>query len=281
MYALLRHRSLRASTVTLTLVVAAGAAVSSLPGAAHSAEAAPRPEVCAGSPIEPTVAPQDAVEEIAIDISPSTASAGLQRLYSIAALAIVDRAAADGATLRITSFGASGVGARVHFEGSFAPKTANAVYNLASANRARCWARVAVARTLKTRAPRSGGTDVAGALASLITHARLIVRSGGPATVTLITDGCHAPASSGPNKTLANVCGKLEGGLTSQQILRAHPSEFVLPSAAGVTVVMKGVGVGRRPDAASSVRARKLISFWALVCRKARARRCDIGSSFP
>ena len=100
-------------------------------------------------------------------------------------------------------------------------------------------------------------------------------------TVTIMTDGCQAPAATGLNRELTDVCGKLAAGKTIDAILAAHKVEFSLPDASGVTVVMRGVGVGRRPAAASTRLAATLIEFWMTVCRRAHAKACLVGSDLP
>jgi hypothetical protein len=219
--------------------------------------------------------------ELGIDVTSSTSNEDLHALYRAAALAVVDRAAAERAALRIVAFGASGVGATVLFDGSFAPAAATEVENLAAANRARCWARVAIERALATPPSADLGSDVAGAAASLITHARSVVEPGKPVTVFLATDGCQSPSRSGPNRNLTDLCRKLARGVDGERILQEHEAEFALPSA-DVTLIMKGIGLGRRQDAASTERTARLVAFWQSVCeRGANARACLIGSALP
>ncbi len=92
---------------------------------------------CPGSPVTPTAGPQKTVEEVGLDTSALTMSRSLRGMYAVAALAVVDRASAEGAALQIVAFGASGVGASLLFQGSFAPTSVDDVYNEAAANR-RC-----------------------------------------------------------------------------------------------------------------------------------------------
>lgn len=246
--------------------------------AKHDAAAAS----CVGSPVVAVAAAQKAVEEVAVDVTSSTDSPRLRALYSSVVLAVVDRAAAEEASLRIVALGASGVGARVVFEGSFAPATDDELFNLAATNRARCWARLATARVFDAAGSRSdSGSDVAGTLASLISDARSLTPSGGPVTVTVLTDGCQAPSRSGLNRELTDICGKLAAGRSTTAILASHAGEFTVPDASGVSIVMRGVGVGRLPEAASTRLAQALVGFWTLVCRRAHAKACLIGSDLP
>lgn len=234
---------------------------------------------CAGSPIAPTLTPADSGEEVDVDVTASTASPAVHRLYETAALAVVERAATEKTALRIVAFGASGVGAKVLFAGSFAPVSADEVFNLAAVNREKCLARQAVAAAVETRPDHLGGSDIAGTLAAGITAVRAMVKPGGQATVTVLTDGCQAPAARGPNRSLTNLCGQLANAKTVTSILSAHRLEFGLPYARGVTIVIRGVGVGRNPQFANTLSAEKLVGFWTTVCRRAHAHACLIGSS--
>ena len=268
------HQAIAAFTLVLVLALAAASGAT----AATSVElatcsAAPTAAMAAGS--------QATVEEAGFDVSRSASSAMLRSMYSAAALGLVERAASERAGLRIVLFGASGVGALQVFEGSFAPVSADEIFNRAAANRARCQAVAAVGKAVTARAPAAGGTDVAGTLAGLIADARGLVKAGGAANVTILTDGCQAPASRGPNRVLTDLCGRLAHGESAAAILRGSRSEFALGSATGVRIVMRGVGVGGDPAAANTVRARRLVAFWALICKKARPASCEIGSTLP
>jgi hypothetical protein len=235
---------------------------------------------CPGSPIERIAEPHMAVDGVGLDISVSTESALRRASYEDAALSSVSQAASEKAAIRIVAFGASGVGAKIMFEGSFAPASDEDVYNLAAQNRALCWAKQAIAQALAKRtSPRDAGTDLAGATAALITDARSLLAHGGSASVTVFTDGCQAPSLSGPNRDLTDLCGVLASGESPAQIFRSHASEFSLGDAHGVTIAMRGVGVGRNQNAASSTFARRLVIFWTKVCRMAHARACEIGSA--
>ena len=277
----------RASTVgratgLFAAAFAAAAGVAALTVTAGQAIVSVTGNACPGHPVMAIAAPQVAVEEVGLDVSASAASKTLHALYEQAALAVVDRAAEEKAALRVVAFGASGAGATPVFQGSFAPKTSEEVYNLAEENRLRCWAHKAIRRALA--APPSGGrgSDVSGAAAALIRHARSLSVGGAQATVTVITDGCQAPARTGPNSTLTDLCGKLAAGRTPTEIVRARPAEFRLPNARGVvTVVMKGVGVGRWSERTNSVRVMQLVRFWRSTCVKAHARACVVGSDLP
>jgi hypothetical protein len=238
------------------------------------------PASCPGSAVTAISNPQDPVDEIGLDVSVSTESASLRASYEASALGQVSAASLKKAALRIVSFGASGVGAKIVFEGSFAPVSDDDVYNVASQNRASCWAKQATKQALATRTrPHDGGTDVAGAVSSLITNARSLMAPRGAASVTLFTDGCQAPSPSGPNRELTDLCGLLSSGESSAQILRAHSAEFSLGDAHGIAIEMKGVGISRNQNEASTTFARRLVSFWTTVCRKANARSCQIGSA--
>ena len=269
------------TAVAATVVLAITAVLTFLTGsqtAASVASAEPR-AACTGTPVIPLTSAVGAVEELALDASRSADSQIVHGAYRAAALAIVERAVAEQAVLRVVVFGASGVGARTVFAGSFAPAGADEVFNLAAVNRERCLARTAIDNAVKMRAPTGGGSDVAGALASLIADARGLVKPGGKATVTALTDGCQSPSSRGQNRSLTDLCGKLAKGVTAGRILRTHADEFSLGNAAGITVAMLGVGVERQPDAVSSVFARKLVAFWAAACEQANPAGCQIGSA--
>jgi hypothetical protein len=235
---------------------------------------------CSGSAVTAISAPQSKVYAFDLDISLSTESPPLRASYETAALALLNQAANEQAALKIVAFGASGVGARVVFEGSFAPVSDDDVYNLAAQNRLSCWAKSAIATALATHTPpRDTGTDVAGATSSLIADARSLVAPRGSASVTVFTDGCQAPAPSGLNRNLTDLCGLLASGDSPARILRAHAAEFSLGNAHGVTITMEGVGIGRNQNAASSTLARKIVAFWQLTCDRAKARACEIGSA--
>jgi hypothetical protein len=147
-------------------------------------------------------------------------------------------------------------------------------------NKARCAAHLAVRAALTAKRHwNGGGTDVAGTLASLIADGKTRTGRGGSLTVTVLTDGCQAPATSGPNGRLTDLCGALTRGRSAQAILRRHPGEFAIGDATAVVLVMKGIGLGGDPNDSNTLQTRKLIMFWQLVCRQAHARQCVIGSS--
>jgi hypothetical protein len=235
--------------------------------------------VCSGRPIEPLVGTVRQDEQVAVDISSSRRSPSARNADAAALFSIVDRSAQEKAALRIVAFGASGVGARVLFEGSFAPVSSDPVYNLAAANRERCLARNAIASLDRLPADQAGGSDVAGAIAAEIAAAKSALTPTGTATVTLLTDGCQSPAARGPNHRLTNLCAQLKKGKSTAAILRAHQVEFDLGDARGVTVVMSGVGVGRHARFANTDFAQRLVGFWRTVCTRAHARACLIESS--
>jgi hypothetical protein len=237
---------------------------------------------CSGPPVVAVTARQKAVTEVAVDLSASTTGSTLRSLYTEAAQAAVAKAVADAAMLRVVSFGPSGVGAQPVFQASFAATGDDELFNLAASNRERCLAdrQVAALGTVNTRG-RDRGTDVAGMLRSLITHAKSVAAAKASVTVTVITDGCQAPATVGLNRELTDVCGMLAAGKSPEVILAAHAAEFSLPDATGVTIAMRGIGVGRRPAAASTRLAVTLVGFWSTVCQHAHATACLIGSDLP
>jgi hypothetical protein len=238
--------------------------------------------ICSGPAIVAVDVGQRAVEEVAVDLSASTTGSALRSLYTTAARAIVARAVTESALLRVVAFGPSGVGAQPVFQASFAAVGDDELFNLAASNRLRCLAQQQIATlAVFNGAGRDRGTDVAGMLRSLIENARSVTTDGARMTVTIMTDGCQAPATTGLNRGLTDVCGKLAAGKTIDAILAAHEVEFSLPDASGVTVVMRGVGVGRRPAAASTRLAATLIEFWMTVCRRAHAKACLVGSDLP
>lgn len=234
--------------------------------------------VCGGSPVAAVLSGEEADEEVVIDVSLSTAARALREEYRQVALSIVERAAADGSAARIVVFGSSGVGARVVFSGSFRPVSPVLVFNLAEANRLRCLAEQALERALAI-GTRESGTDLAGAVAAAVASGRQVVKPGEAVTVTVLSDGCQAPSRSGPNRSLTDLCGKLARGVSPQRILARAGDEFSFGDARGVTVTMKGVGVGRSRSAASTGQARRLVAFWRLICLRARASACVIGSA--
>lgn len=248
--------------------------------AAGGANASSRPSC--GAAATATFAPGTLaiVEEVGMDGSRSAASRALRDAYRSAAAGIVARAASEHAALRVVVFAASGVGARTVFSGSFASVSEDEVFNLAAANRTRCEALAAIDWALTNGGRGGSGTDVAGAVAGLVADARRMVAPGGSATVTVLTDGCQAPSASGSNRSLTDLCGVLRHGASTTAVLRAHGAEFDLGYARGVSLVMFGVGVGRDPGQANTVFARRLAGFWSVVCRRARARSCRVGSWF-
>ena len=156
---------------------------------------------CSGTPVAAIAPNQKSDQEVVIDGSMSTASSLLRGEYRQVALSIVARAAAAESAVRVVMFGASGVGASVLFAGSFAPTSTVMVYNLAQANRLKCLADSAISSALTAKSSQRG-TDVAGATAAAIAAGRSAVRRGGSISVTVLTDGCQAPAASGPNRKL-------------------------------------------------------------------------------
>jgi hypothetical protein len=234
---------------------------------------------CGEAPVALASESAESEETVAVDTTKSATSPPVRAAYRRAALAVVMRAASEKALLRLVAFGASGVGVRVMFQGSFAPASVDDVFNLAAANRTRCLANRAVDSMLAIRPSPGLGSDVAGLLASEISTGRALIAPGGSVTVTVFTDGCQAPAKQGPNSRLTDLCGRLAKGQKASSILRARAEEFRLPDASDVvSIAMKGVGVGRNPAAANTLFARKLVEFWTLVCIHAHARACRIES---
>jgi hypothetical protein len=220
------------------------------------------------------------VFEAAIDVSPSDSAAQLRAQYLAAAEVLVEAAASAKAVLRIVTFGSSGVGANVIVQTTFADVSQDDLFNLAAANKARCAAKLALRAALTAkRRWNGGGTDVAGALAALIADGKARIAHGGSLTMTMLTDGCQAPATSGPNRRLTDLCGALARGRSTKTILRHQPAEFAIGRAAGATIVMKGIGLNGDASSSNSLQAEKLIMFWRLVCHRAHARQCVIGSS--
>lgn len=254
---------------------------SALPNQARSVEAVAATTsgpTCSGSPISAVASAASSVEEVAIDASASTRSAALRAGYEQAVLAVVAHAASEDAALRVVVFGPSGVGARVVFAGSFAPASSVMAFNLASMNRTRCLAQQTVAAAFGSRSTMVG-TDVAGAIVSAVTSARALVKPGGRVAVTVLTDGCQAPARSGPNRQLTDLCGRLDAGVPPATIVARHRAEFALGDLRGVVLTMAGVGVGRFADAASTARAEELVGFWQAACQRAGAAQCEIESA--
>jgi hypothetical protein len=233
---------------------------------------------CPGSAVSTVGDGQKAVDVVAIDGSRSTRSAELRQAYERVALKEVGEAARLGAAVRVVEFGASGVGARVVLSGSFAPVSTVEAFNLAAGNRLRCLAAKALSTVLSTHAHEGTGTDVAGAVASQIAAARTIAVRGGSISVTVVSDGCQAPAATGPNRHLTDLCGLLGRGEGVERVLATHSAEFQLGDARGVSLRMEGLGVGRFADRASTARAQVLVRFWQTVCARAHAAACEIGS---
>lgn len=233
---------------------------------------------CGGSPSAAVTQGASVVEEVAIDGSASTRSAVLRAGYEQAALAVVARAASESGALRVVVFGPSGVGARVVFAGSFVPVSSVLAFNLAATNRSRCLAQQAVVAAFASRQT-TVGTDVSGAIVSAVASARTLVKAGGRVAVTVLTDGCQAPAPSGLNRRLTDLCGQLTAGVSPARIVARHRVEFALGNLRGVVLTMAGVGVGRFADAASTARAQELVGFWQGACRRAGAAQCVIGSA--
>ena len=258
-----------AIVVVLALFAAAGSERSSAAATSRS---------CGGSASVGVTQGASVVEEVAIDGSASTRSAALRAGYEQATLAIVARAASENAALRVVVFGPSGVGARVVFAGSFAPVSSVMAFNIAATNRTRCLAEQAIAAAFASRSV-VVGTDVAGAIVSAVASARELVKPGGRVSVTVLTDGCQAPARSGPNRQLTDLCGQLDAGVSPVTIVARHGLEFALGDLHGVALTVAGVGVGRFADAASTLRAEELVRFWEAACSRAGAGQCVIGSA--
>jgi len=224
-----------------------------------------------------SAAEPERAEAVAIDGSLSTGAAGLRSEYQRAALAAVEKAAADDAAVRVVVFGASGVGARVIFSGSFAPVSTVDAFNLAARNRLLCLARRALASAFVGQARRAG-TDVAGTIAEQVSWGRSVVRPHGRVSVLTLSDGCEAPSPSGTNAHLTDLCGELRKGRKPAWLLAHHRTEFSFGDSRDVHVRMEGVGVGKSSAAASTLQAEKEIRFWKLACRRSRAV-CQIGSA--
>ena len=268
-------------TITLAAVAASAAAgpvplTGATPGSVRSAATvvATCPQATSGS----AVALAGSGEAVYVDVTGSTSSPTMRRLYAAAAVAVVERAVAEKAALRIVAFGASGVGARVLFDGSFADTSADEVFNLAARNRQLCLAQQAVAAAVGIRPDPLGGSDVSGSISAGIEALRGMVKPDGTITLNVWSDGCQSPAARGPNRTLTNWCGQLAKGRSVAAILRAHALEFTLPDARGVAIVMRGIGVGAHARFASTLFAQRLIGFWETVCRRAHAHACVIES---
>lgn len=275
-----KHRRLR---VAGWMVLVAAIGLLTWSSCASSSHAAVGPQmhirsVCVGSAVSTVADGQKAVDVVAIDGSLSTRSAELRRAYERVALKVIGEAAGSGAAVRVVEFGASGVGARVVLSGSFAPVSTVEAFNLAAGNRLRCLATEALSTALSRHAREGTGTDVAGAVASEIAAARTIAVHGGSISVTVVSDGCQAPAATGPNRHLTDLCGLLGRGVGVGRILATHAAEFQLGDARGVSLRMEGLGVGRLADRASTARAQVLVRFWQTVCARAHAASCEIGS---
>jgi hypothetical protein len=266
------HATVRSPVVVVVVVVLAGLVFTTVSAAAGSQPA------CPGAAVQPLTGPQPIGEDVVIDSTQSTSSTVMRRDYGLAALAIVTRAANERAALRIVSFGASGVGASVVFEGSFAAVSADEVFNQAARNRELCLAKKAIANALATKPDPLGGSDIAGSVAGGIASLKAMVTPGGQMTLTVLTDGCQSPAARGPNQRLTNLCAQLARGKKPSAVLRAHAAEFNIGNANGVTLALRGIGVGRNRRFANTVFAQTLVGFWTLVCRRAHARACQIES---
>src|SRR5581483_5393796 len=283
---LLDHRRLRSFGAALVPVGAVGMAALFVP----SSSAVPASQAggvaqqglsaaCGEAPVAVASEAAESEQTVAVDTTKSATSPAVRAAYRRAVLGLVARAASEKAVLRLVAFGASGVGARMMFQGSFAPASVDDVFNLAAANRTRCLAKRAVESMLAIKPSPGLGSDVAGLLASEISTGRALVAPGGTVTLTVFTDGCQAPATKGPNSRLTDLFGPFSTGQTVASILQARSDEFLLPDASGVMVVMLRVGVGRNPEAANTLLARKLVSFWTTVCRRAQhVKACRIGS---
>ena len=275
----LKHVAASICITALTVMVAASPASTSV---ASTSVVGTRVTTCSGNPVVAVPTRQHTVEEVAVDLSASTTGSSLRSLYTTAAQAIVSRSAAESALLRVVPFGPSGVGAQPVFQASFAATGDDELFNLAASNRERCLADRQVASLgSESDRGRDRGTDVAGMLRSLIAHARSVAAAKATVTVTVITDGCQAPATIGLNRELTDVCGMLAAGKLPETIVARHAAEFSLPDATGVTIAIRGVGVGRRPEAASTRLAVSVVGFWTMVCRRAHAAACVIGSDLP
>jgi len=232
---------------------------------------------CGGSPPVATGAMPRGAAAVAIDGSISTNGRELRQSYRGAALAAVQVAAAHEWAARIVVFGASGVGARVIFSGSFMPVSTVYAFNVAARNRLLCLAKKALASAFVSRI-HLAGTDVAGAIAEQLAWGRSVVRSHGRVSLLALTDGCEAPARSGANAHLTDLCPELRKGRSPGWILKHNRREFSLGHERGVHITMEGVGVGRDQSAASTLQAEKLVAFWGLACRRSRAV-CKIASA--
>jgi len=248
-------------------------------GPTHTDRVASQPviqQACPGSAATPST-PSTSALAIALDGSLSTATKTLRNEYRRAALDAVRAAATNEAAVRVVVFGASGVGARVIFSGSFAPVSTVYAFNLAARNHLLCLAKQALSSAFVGRA-RLAGTDTAGVIAGQIGWGQSVVRSHGHVSVLALGDGCQAPSPSGANAHLTDLCGELRKGSKPAWILAHHWTEFSFGDSRGVHVTMEGVGVGKDSAAASTLEAENEVRFWKLACRRSRAV-CQIGSS--
>lgn len=262
----------------IVLVVAAGVAAVLAVVAASSTPAARTGHAgCGGSPPVAAAVQPTGAAAIALDGSISTNGRALRQSYVDAALSALQVAADRNWAVRIVVFGASGVGARVVFAGSFMPASTVYAFNVAARNRLICLAKKALASAFVGRA-RIGGTDLAGTISEQIAWGRAAVRPRGRVSLLALTDGCQAPSRLGTNAHLTDLCGELENGRKPGWILRHDGREFSLGGARGVLITMEGVGVGRDQSAASTLNAEKLVAFWRLDCHRSKAV-CKIGSA--
>ena len=266
--------------IIAALVGFAAALAWALAGSTHTARVARQPsgiqQAFPGSTATSST-PSTSALAIALDGSLSTATKMLRNEYRRAALAAVQSAAANGAAVRVVVFGASGVGARVIFSGSFVPVSTVYAFNLAARNHLLCLAKQALSSAFVGRA-RLAGTDLAGAIAGQVGWGRSVVGPQGHVSVLALGDGCQAPAPSGPNANLTDLCRALRTGLKSDWILAHHHAEFSLGDARGVHLTLAGVGVSADAASASTVRAEKIVRFWQLDCRRSHAV-CSIRSA--
>lgn len=237
----------------------------------------PTRSTCVGSAVTTIDNGQKAVDIVAIDGSRSTSAPALRSEYRQTSLSAVETAAEDQAAVRIVVFGASGVGARVIFSDSFVPVSTVAAFNLAARNRLLCLAKKALAAAF-AKPTRMAGTDVAGVIGEQIAWGRSVARAHGRVSLKVTTDGCQAPARSGANAHLTDICHELRSGRKPAWILKHHGQEFSLGPARGVELTMAGLGIGGNQSAASTLQAQKLVAFWQLVCHRSKAV-CKIGSA--
>ena len=213
---------------------------------------------------------QESVEEV-FDNSASTKQAGLRDGYAAAAAAVLNRAVARGAYVRISTFGGSIAGIKVICETSTRTEAAAPLFAVAQ--------RTAMKQILDellraaTRERVDQRTDIYAALVDAVQHARsLQADGGGPVRVYVWSDGDQAAGNYHLRRLLQ--------ATTDQKLAQLLVGNQPVPDARGIAITIHGIGRTNNARPAPTIATRRMADVWTLVCQAMHARSCHISPDF-